>query len=449
MTLRARNITLAAALAATLSASPVSAWEGDVHYGLTLWLAKAAGFQEREARVIATGNHRVDAGDMQFIDPLFLYACLSDTEGESGKRAGGDHYPSAGAYPGAPATRTVQAGGAPARQALDAALKTAPQQAGFMLQKLGEALHPFQDSWAHQGTPDAPSQADLGFACDPAKAWAHPKERGGWTAHKADLTAAWPNDTLAMAQATYDALTRYPDVAGAKRTPKSWDTVRAALDGFVKATTKAAKAKWFRAQGFDDVSFLEGATLKDGGAAFVDIWPGRRFPPVPTHQTRQHHVDAKALDFFHAFFADWVAATDFTAVATKHAAPALRAEIASRLKLWRLRDHGRVADLAHTPKALTPPQRATIDAAAKEKDALATFPDPMGAYFPILPRTGSNEVSPLLPFYVKVLPDGAGKPPRAVAMVKFRQAPYDLIAVLAEKSGEAWRVVSITAAVDH
>jgi hypothetical protein len=455
MTQHARLTLLSVALGLTLSAPVVRAWEGDVHFGLTFWLARSAGFEEREARAIATGDHRVDSGDMQYIEPMFLYACLG-ADDVGGKRAGGGHYAAAAAYPAPAAARAVHAASASARDGVNAMLKVAPQQAGLMLQKFGEALHPFQDTWAHQGTPDVPPEKDLGFACDASRAWAHPKERGGWNSHKADLTAAWPNDTVAMAKATYEALTRYPDVAGVKRTAQPWDKLRAQLDGFIKVASKADKAKWFRAQGVEDVSFLEGATLRDGTPAFEEIWPGRRFPPVPTDQTRQHHVDETVLDFFHAFFAAWVTTKDFNAVAARYATASRKTELASRLKLWRLRDHGRVAEIAHSLQPLSAGQRAAVDAAAKEKSALAIYPNPMDAFFPILPRTGTSEVSPLLPFFVKVLstdPAAASKKDavtaRVVAVVKFRQAPYDLLAVTAEQAGSVWRIRSIVPLVDH
>lgn len=445
------RLVLSGALLATLSNA--LAWESDVHYGLTFWLAVKAGFDEREARVIATGNQRVDSGDMPYIEPLFAYACAG-VDDAGAKRAGDHHYPSAGALPGPAEARAVAPGSAAARTAVSAMSKVAPSQAVFMLHKLGEALHPLQDSWSHQGVPDVPAAPEVRFACDATRTWAHPKPRGGWNSHKADLTRHWPADTVAAAQATYEVLTAFPPTAGTPRSPQPWDRIRPALDGFIKAASKADKAKWFTAQGVADLSFLEGISLRDGAQPFDAEWPGRRFPPVPTDQSRQHHVAEDLLDFYHRFFDGWIAAKDFTALAAEFgpagktgAAAATRAQLASRLKLWRLRDHGRVADLAHAP-ALTPQQRATIDTLGRERDALATYENATDAYFPILPRTGTNEVSPLLPFVIRTIAPNGGNA-RAAAVVKFRHAPYDVLAVVAEKSDKTWRVVAVVAAVDH
>ena len=192
-------------------------------------------------------------------------------------------------------------------------------QAGFMLHKLGEALHSLQDSWSHQGVPDTPQPADP-IDCDPTRAWAHPKARGGWNSHRADLTWHWPADTMAMARASYDVLARYPMPAGAKGKAKPWDEIAAVLDRFVKASTKAEKKAWFNAQGVDDVAFLEGISLPDGSQQFDQIWPDRRLPQLPSAVSRQHAADAELLDHFSRFFARWMTADDFNALAVEFGA---------------------------------------------------------------------------------------------------------------------------------
>jgi hypothetical protein len=424
------------------------AWEADVHYGLTHWLALKAGFDAREAGTIATGDQRVDSGDMPFIEPMLVYGC-GGSDATGARNAGANHYPSTASVPAPAAARAVVAGGPAARAGVAVMEKIKPAQAGFMLHKLGEALHPLQDSWSHQGVPDVPPVAQTQFACDATRVWAHPAARGGWNSHKADLTHYWPADVVAMARATYDVLVHFPVPPGSTRTAVAWQKLRPALDGFIKAATKEDKAKWFAAQGIDDVSFLEGVTLRDGAGAFEAEWPGRRFPPVPTDQSRQPHVDDDLLDFYHGFFAQWVAGKDFARVAAQFGAPRVnQADLAARLKTWRLRDHGRVAAIAHTLHPLTPAQRAAVDAAARAPAALALYEAPYDAYFPILPRTGTREVSPLLPFFVRTIAP-AGATARAIAIVKFRHLPYDLLAVVAEKRGDRWGVTAIVPTVDH
>jgi hypothetical protein len=331
-----------------------------------------------------------------------------------------------------------------------------------MLFRLGEALHILQDSWSHQGVPDTPRPAEAVFTCDSTRAWGHPATRGGWNSHKADLTMHWPADTRAMAKATYDVLTQYPMLSEAKRTARSWDQIRPLLDGFITASTKTEKKRWFVAQGIGDVSFLEGISLPDGTQSFELKWKGRKLPPLATPQSRQHAVEADLLDFYNRFFAQWVATEDFDALASAFgpdfgsrnagqtgSAPlrVSKAELVARLKVWRVRDHGRVAQIAHSPSILTENQHAVLDGIGKQRNAYARYDPPSAAFFPLLPR--GKDVSPLLPFLVSTSAAPDGKNPRAVAVTKFRHAPYDTLAVVAEKIGGRWRVMSIVSVVDH
>ena len=209
--------------------------------------------------------------------------------------------------------RVVVAGGDSARQAGVNVTKLPAGQASFMLYKLGEALHALQDSWSHQGIPELPRMLDGTIACDPELSWGHPRSRGGWDSHKADLTHEWPADTVAMANASYDLLLQYPAIGGAKRSPKPWAAIRPLLDGFIRASTKAQKKKWFNEQGIADVSFLEGITLADGSEAFDLHWNAHKLPPLSTLVSTQHKIDAGLLEFFNRFFAQWVSTDDFDA----------------------------------------------------------------------------------------------------------------------------------------
>jgi hypothetical protein len=442
--------------AVSLLAAPAApAFEADVHYGLTQWLALQAGYDELAARTIAVGDQRVDSGDMQYVGPVLAYACVARDDPRSAS-ARDHHYPSTGKLPGAPEQRAVQAGGDAARKAALEVLKIPPGQAAYMLFKLGEALHILQDSWSHQGVADIPKPAEAVFACDATRAWAHPAARGGWSSHKADLTGAWPADTLAMAKAVYDILTQYPMLPGTPRQARSWGEIRPLLGGFISASTKSDKARWFADHGIRDASFLEGISLRDGARPFELKWAERKLPALAAPQSRQHFVDADLLDFFNRFFEQWVSTSDFEALASAFgagrprasAAPGSRAELTARLKVWRLRDHGRVADIAHAAAPLTAQQRARLDAIARERNAYARYDAPASAFFPLLPRE-QQSVSPLLPFFISTEAAPDGKDPRAVAVVKFRHLPYDTLGVIAERIDGHWRVASIVSVVDH
>jgi hypothetical protein len=204
-----------------------------------------------------------------------------------------------------------------------------------------------------------------------------------------------------------------------------------------------------------DVSFLEGISLPDGAEAFLLHWPGRKLPPLSAPESRQHAIDAGLLDFYNRFFARWLDTEDFAALVTEFSgasgakgenAAATRQELESRLKLWRLRDHGSVAEFALKREPLTAQERASIDAMAKQPNAYIRYEPVASAYYPLLPYGG--DVSPLLPYFIGVVspPDGH---PKAIAVTKFRHAPYNIVGVISENIDDQWRVTSIVSTVDH
>ena len=446
-----------------LSALQCRAQEADVNFGLTKWLAIQAGFTQEQADALATGNQRVDSGDMQYIEVLPTYACLAiDRENADLVRL--LRFPSQGAVPGAPDRRSVTPGNDIAQKALLKMEGAKPSQAPYLLHLMGAALHTLQASWAHQGVPDVPQPFGALGSCDATLAWANPRARGGWNSHKADLTYAWPADTLSMAEATYSALQILPPISDVQRSPKPWADLRAKLPGFIRASTKTEKKKWFEAQGIKDVSFLEGISLPDGAERFDLRWPGRKLPPLRTLQSTQHHIEQDLLDSMSRFFTQWVSTTDFDALAAEMAepetavgstrewqslglTPASRAELAARLRAWRIRDHGRVAELAHATQPLTASQRSTLSEIARDPGHLANYPAPTEAFFPLL--VNGPEPSPLLAFILYPVASSKQGNPRVIAVTKFRHAPYDAVEALGERIDNRWYIVAIRAVVDH
>ena len=95
---------------------------------------------------------------------------------------------------------------------------------------------------------------------------------------------------------------------------------------------------------------------------------------------------------------------------------------------------------------LTANQRATLVEIGNGPDAYARYDSPAGGLFPLMPR--APKASPPLPFFVS-MQAAKGRNARAIAVAKFRHAPYDTLAVVAEKLEGRWRIVSIGSAVDH
>lgn len=423
---------------------PGHAYESDVHFGLTKWLALQAGYTEQQAGTIALGNQRSDSGIMDSLELTLEYACLG-RHADGAEVAARYHFASEAKLPAAASKRAVAAGSPVARRHAEQVLTGAAQgKAGFLLLKLGEGLHLLQDSWAYQGVPDTPDLSDKGVRCSPELAWAAPAARGGWNSHKADITWNWPADIKAMAAASYDALTRYAPVAGQQRKAAPSAEVLQQLDGFIAAASKADKRSWFRSHGVDDTGFLEMLSLPDGASGFDAAWQGRRLAALPSAPTRQYQVADDAKQFFDRFFATWLQSDKPESALGAGGAEANR-ELAARLKLWRMRDHGSAASLAHLAGPYTKKQLQDIDRMTAAPRAYARNDKLEDAYFPLLEQ--GPVVSPLLPYVIHVLPDSDGK--RIVAVTKLRHVPYDELGVIAEKRGDAWRPVSLIAIVSH
>lgn len=230
---------LAAALvcaAMFLAAAPVGlAWEEDVHYLLTFWLADKAGFSRQDADDIASGDQSMDEGSTRAAIQTVLWIVLTGDQ-IAARDLQLRHFPHDARLP-SPALRRVVA---PNNQAARDSVEKEIRPTNGSLLSLGEAFHPFQDSWSHQGVPDVPFNwhADLVSA--------HPKARGGWRSHDADLTHLHVNEVVDAARETYALMLEF-----LKKNPKrvdhssaEWKSLEPLVRDFASASTQDAKAAW-------------------------------------------------------------------------------------------------------------------------------------------------------------------------------------------------------------
>ncbi|VWC53278.1 DUF6765 family protein [Burkholderia lata] len=437
-------LALLAALAMPLTCS---GFEADVHFGLTFWLARQAGFAPGEADAIALADQRMDAGSIEYMTSPLQFACLSRFAPDA-QDAQSAHYPGETRVPAAAAARVVVPDSPASRSLVDVTLRRAEgRNAGFMLGEFGRALHALQDAWAHQGTPSVPDWRRYGIDCDAGLAMAAPVERGGPAGHAAEMTWRWPVDTEAMAKSTYLQMIRYPKIDDAPRNALPWEQVRPMLAGFIDARTKHAKSGWFVANGVKDTSFLDGTSLPDGPAWQAVRWHGRRDVPKPASPGAQSGVDKGLVDFYARFFDDWVT----TSPVDKRWLPALAAGrtgkpdglLVGRLTGWRLRDHGAYL-------AIEAPSQPTASASAilRNRASFAVFKSLNDAVLPLVVE--GDKPSPILPFLVFPLPASADGNKRAVALIKLLDAPYDTIGVIAEQgSGAGWKVRGLISSSDY
>ncbi|WP_447978402.1 hypothetical protein [Candidatus Nitrospira bockiana] len=456
------KVFVVAGLTCVLFSAPVLAWESDVHFGLTKWLALEAGFSEPDARLIAGGTLNMDHGLFDARHLVVHYACFGRDE-QASQLVRDSHFPSFAKLPDLPPARKVDPGGKAARRrALQevAPLTHSEGERAFELGKFGEALHALQDSWSHQGVPDTPRLAFL--SCSERLSWAHPADRGGWASHDADLTSRYPADTLDTAKATYEFLDAYLEKRGWPRSAKSWAAIEGEVRDFAPLATKTAKKAWFVRHGFTDVEFLDETTLEDGEETFG--YSARlahavgKVPPNALVGKGALDVPREVHAFFQTFFDAWLTQPSPGPVLERfigmeQAVQHLRAQgrnpeagpdlVAAQLWMWRVRDHGLVNKLGH---GLGGPKGKEGFGALREafaaRKALTDFKTADDALIPFAPGT---------PPYLLVRVPGSSKASAAAfaALVRFKHAPHDVVIVSAAKGERGWRIVAINWTVDH
>lgn len=430
---------------AAMTLQPAVAFEADVHFGLTKWLAIQAGFEASQAEAIAIGNQRVDGGTMDSQALTLEFGCTSPNV-QIAREVQARHFPSAVQVPAPAGDRAVVPGGAAAREPLNQLLKHVAGKEVFMLVKLGEALHPLQDSWSHRGVPKAEPIA--GIACNADLIAMADTGKG---AHMADLTYPSIGQTLDMAETSYEALLAYPPIQGKVRHGKPWADLVAEVQGFGQQRTKTGKRQWFNRHGIEDTSFLEGISLPDGPDPGPLRWNGQYMPKLPRGESIQHDVAPDARDFMNQWLPRWLAGEPVDSLLqpsgdrrTHRQTPAANRQLAARLLLWRCVDHGRVSALAHAALPLTAAQLKTAEREAKSCRPPGSVFD---AVYPLQPLKPDG--APLVPFILRELPQSVSASqgaPRFLAMIRLRHAPYDSLGLVIARSDSGWQVTDIVAA---
>jgi hypothetical protein len=424
-----------------------SAYESDVHFGLTKWLALQAGFDVMQANSIALGNQRVDGGLMDTLTMSPEFAC-EKTSARVAREQQNRHFPASSAVPSSSVAREVVPGALAARVELMDLEKMLPGKELLLLARLGEALHPLQDSWAHRGPPGSSDVWEALMHCDRELLSLHGAARGNPTSHDADVTYVEPYDLVNAARATYDVLKNYPLVLNAAGKAPSFEVLRAAIVGFALARTKGEKREWFEGHGISEISFLAGISLPDGNRGRDLHWSGRRLPALETNESHQHDVDPEIRAFFDAVLKRLTSRRDLEKVAAEVTASNSALAMALKMRLWLLRDHGTAAPFLHgrwplRGKALTDATRLT----RSQQGLIPTTRYSSEAVFPL--QALANYATPLLPYVTRTARPGLGGNQRAVALLRFVHAPYDTVALVAERHGSSWRLVDIVATPDH
>ena len=122
------------------------AWEEDVHYLLTFWLANQAGMSRQDADIVAKGNQSYDDSNHSGAISTVTLILLTGDEGAA-RDVQRKHFANDALLPSPPLRRVVEPNSPAARKEVEAAIALPARPANAIF-ALGEALHSFQDSWS-------------------------------------------------------------------------------------------------------------------------------------------------------------------------------------------------------------------------------------------------------------------------------------------------------------
>jgi hypothetical protein len=468
-----RWLRLAALVVGLAGAGPSSAYENDVHYGLTKWLALKAGFADAEAEAIAAGDRDVDGGALDAIRLVALSACVAkDVTGS--ELVLEHHFPSAALMPTAPPNREVKPGSKSAGvMATDRLLNPRWDSPARNLRGFGKGLHALQDSFSHMGIPDIPR---LGFvSCDPDYAWGHPKALGGWKSHNADLTPKRPEVALKMAAASYEFLCRYRKEVLNAPCESSWDKLGAAVAEFTTARSKAEKWRWFQADAATrdqfTCDFLMEINLKDGGDFGCNALADKE--AISARALKAPGIDAGLVAaqksesprrIVEATLVSWFVKRDIATLATLAVDPRpfaksygllaksdeeVRGAAAGLFALWLHRDHGSVVEQleATGEELLRVPMIKSLSGVRGFKSPqlpdtarLVNYKRLGEALYPV-------DVDAQLFHVTTTRCNGADS--CALAAVRLRKAPYAILLIAFRRVEGLWKIEGWAPLVDH
>jgi hypothetical protein len=476
-----------AVLLAVLASFAVSAaaYEDDVHYGLTKWLAFVAGMTPEHAELVAVGNKDVDGKALDAVRLVFYNACIGNDHVGSGL-VQTYHFPGEKKPPRSAKERIVVANSPAARYLAKTQIDNPrPGDNGrTSVTELGMALHAYQDSFSHQGEPQIPGLVLMN--CDPSLAWGHPGTRGGWSKHDADITSLDNPTAVAMAEGTYCLLCDYREKVQGAKCGRPFSAIKGTVERFVAASTKLAKWHWFSVDNpfreHFSCLFLKDINLEDGR---VDWCPELKLDDFDTPGSlvvaQLNPPPAAALTaespaaFIRALLETWFVRRDVHSLAAFYvdrqsfrnahglgeaSDPDVLGAATQKFVAWLRRDHGSARELLvltggallaesrkfgasaawPTAKEFRPATGATLTLESGTR--LVRYKSLEQAFFQPDPKI--KEV-----FSHKVVQCKDGKGQCALAAGRLKKAPYETLLLELRKIKNQWRLVQSWPYVDH
>ncbi|MCW8278848.1 hypothetical protein IMF27_27795 [Pseudomonas sp. PCH199] len=253
---------IALGLALTVASLCAHAYESDLHYGLTYWLATQAGYDALQSQEIARQNELTDTGMLDAKHAIIWDLCiLQDVKASLQTRA--LHFRAKREPPANPAERPVNSTAAYAMGQSNSMIVEGHHEDPDLQSKFGQALHGWQDSFSHAGV------SNTFFLCPDNWIWSHPVDKGSVFSHAADQTYMDVKKCTMAASSTYDLLLRFRAPMTLGTQPKDWNDLVAPVEAFCRASTKVQKADWFKAEHVPQAEAIaKNTSLDDGGHSF-------------------------------------------------------------------------------------------------------------------------------------------------------------------------------------
>jgi len=445
-----------------LSNTNVYAWESDMHYGLTKWLAVKAGFTSDDAEIIAAGSESADESNVLKASVVVpMYVCLGNST-EASRHVQRHHFPSDGYVPSSkkdrkiiPGDQDIQNGGNRwVRQEIS--IKDKNKHRHTNLNRFGQSLHPLADSWSHQGIPDKPP-----ITCTDDLFWSHSKDRGGRFSHDADITHKYVDDTMFAAKTIYHYMIKFlqshPEYKN--KSYKSWNGLKSHVKRFAETKTALEKKKWFDSN--HDVPlnsyttypcFLRDTSLKDHQkiCSQDDSEKGENVNQVERQRFKGNGKLQGATEFFDSFLSTWIVKRNiggiinetFNIQAVKSALVAGHPEwktidtnlwFRTILSMWLVPDHGLVNQLGHGMPFLN---KTGFDILAHE--TIRKFGRTFKSLSEAIHFPGTNR-----PYQI-FLPSPSGNDYRVVILFRFNHTPRDMLIFIASKINERWMITGMS-----
>lgn len=251
-------------------ASGASGYEADFHYGITYWLARHAGFQQKDSHELARWNQLADSGYRDAIVMMSVGTCVLDIPAAS-HFVRERHFRSEAPVPAPAASRPVKSIDRFASDEVRTLLKQETWTRSEQIQDFGLALHGWQDAFSH----DDVSSGLLG--CSDDYFWAHSEKRGGIvkreTRHDADLTYKDQTACRDAMETSYEYLLQFAQKHRAKSSSPApaWSALVADAFQFCGLSTKTDKSDWFKKREVPQWDAIAKLTnLVDGGRSFAN-----------------------------------------------------------------------------------------------------------------------------------------------------------------------------------